>query len=60
MTAPHLQGRAVLRKRGAEEGVDGVKDYVDDVLLQDGVRKILLTFIAHLQKSQERNKNVLT
>lgn len=36
--APHLQRRAVLRERRAEEGVDGVKHHVDDVLLQDGVR----------------------
>lgn len=60
-TAPHLQGRAVLRERGAEEGVDGVKDHIDDVLLQDGVRKMLLTLIAHLHKAERiKNENELT
>lgn len=53
---PDLQRRAVLRERGAEEGVDGVKDHVDDVFLQDGVRKMFFTFVAHLQKDNNNNK----
>lgn len=46
---PDLQRGAVLRKGGAEEGSDGVEDHVDDVFLQDGIRKTLLSFITNLQ-----------
>lgn len=53
---PDLQRRAVLRERGAEEGVDGVKDHVDNVFLQDGVREMFFTFIAHLQKEHQHKE----
>lgn len=52
---PDLQGGAVLRERGAEEGIDGVKNHVDDVFLQDGISKTLFSFITNLQ-----TKNTLT
>ncbi len=45
---PDLQRSAVLREGGAEEGVDGVEYHVDDVFLQDGIRKTLLSFITNL------------
>lgn len=51
---PDLQRGAVFRERGAEEGVDGVKDHVDDVFLQDGIRKTLLSFITNLQKKKQK------
>lgn len=58
---PDLQRRAVLRERGAEEGVDGVKDHVDDVFLQDGIRKTLLSFITHLHREPHKHiKNTLS
>lgn len=44
-----LQRGAVFRERGAEEGVDRVEHHVDDVFLQDGIRKTLFSFIANLQ-----------
>lgn len=52
---PDLQRRAVLRERGAEEGVDGVKHHVDDVFLQDGIRKSLLSLVTNLQKEKEKH-----
>lgn len=45
---PDLQGSAVLRERGAEEGIDGVKDHIYDVFLQDWVRQTLLSFVTDL------------
>ena len=49
---PHLQGGAVFRERGAEEGDDGVKDDIDDVFLQDGISKTLLSFVTNLQRRE--------
>lgn len=44
----HLQGGAVLRERGAEEGTDGVQHDGQHVLLQGGVSQALLTLAANL------------
>jgi len=50
----HLQRGAVLGERRAEEGDDGVEDHVDDVLLQDGIRKTLIALIAHLPRKRQK------
>lgn len=48
----HLQRSAVFRERGAEEGVDGVKNHADDVFLQNGIGKTLFSFITDLQRGK--------
>ena len=52
----HLQGGAVFRERGAEEGVDGVKHHVDDVLLQDRITETLLSVTTNLQKRKRHQQ----
>lgn len=51
----HLQRSAVFRERGAEEGVDGVKNHADDVFLQNGIGKTLFSFITDLQSVKKPN-----
>lgn len=34
----YLQGGAVFREGGAEEGIDGVQHHIHNVLLQDRIR----------------------
>lgn len=50
--SPHLQRRAVLRERRAEEGGDGVENHIDDVFLQNRVGQTFLALVADLQKKK--------
>ena len=59
MSAADLQGGAVLREGGAEEGVDGVKHHVDDVLLQDGIAESLLSLVTNLQTGKTRESSCM-
>lgn len=56
---PDLKRCAVLREGGAKKGIDSIKNDVDDVPLQDGIRETLLSFITHLHIQQKHLKNRL-
>lgn len=58
---PHLQGGALVREGGAEEGGDDAHDDLGHVLLQDGVRVLPVAgVVAGLQHKPEQGQEQLT